>query len=169
MNKGVQLGLYAPETERDSCGIGCVANINGAKSHDVISDAITMLERMEHRGGTGSDPDTGDGAGILIQISHSFFKGVTEELGIALPAQGTYGIGMIFFPRDKKVREECRSKFNEYIDDQGFELLGYREVPVDNKVPGKGATAVEPVIEQVFLKRKFDALIGDDFERKLFV
>ena len=160
-------GLYTPELEHDSCGIGCVANIDGRKTSEVIQDAIDMLENMEHRGGTGSDPATGDGAGVMIQNPHDYLVEECKKLNIDLPEFGHYGVGMIFFPTIKSVREECRQVMESYADELGFEILGYRAVPVDHTVPGSGALKVEPVIEQVFLKHRESTF--DDLERKLFV
>ncbi len=161
-------GMYLPEMEHDACGIGCIANIDGNKTYSVVEDALTMLENMEHRGGTGSDPETGDGAGILIQIPHDYFKEECDKIRIDLPEQGTYGVGMLFFPATREVREACREVLNSNIEKLGFELLGYRPVPVDRKVVGAGAKEVEPVIEQVFISPKQE-LDPDTLERKLFV
>ncbi|MDH5380035.1 MAG: glutamate synthase large subunit [Cyclobacteriaceae bacterium] len=165
----MNLGLYTPEMEHDSCGIGCIANINGSKSHKVLSDALEMLRRMEHRGGRGADPKSGDGAGVLIQIPHLFYKEETAKLGWELPEEGKYGVGMLFFPRNPVVREECRRVLNVHIRDLGFELLGYRFVPIDDKVPGSTASLVQPEIEQVFVKPIDENLSEQDMERKLFV
>ncbi|ELR72211.1 Glutamate synthase [NADPH] large chain [Fulvivirga imtechensis AK7] len=168
MRKLQQRGLYTPELEHDACGIGCIANIDGKKTAKTVQDALDMLENMEHRGGTGSDPETGDGAGILIQIPHHFYKNECEKLGITLPEFGAYGVGMLFFPTNKSVREECKSILEKHAKELGFEVLGYRPVPVDHNVPGAGSSKVEPVIEQIFVKHK-DNLTGDNLERKLFV
>lgn len=160
--------MYTPELEHDACGIGCIANINGNKTSDVVQDAITMLENMEHRGGTGSDPETGDGAGISIQVPHNFLTAKCKELGFELPAFGAYGVGMIFFPPHASVRKECRAALEQHAEESNFEILGYRPVPVDHSVPGAGAKKAEPVIEQVFFRHK-DDLVEDALERKLFV
>ncbi len=161
-------GLYRPEFEHDACGIGCIANIKGIKSHGIIQDALDMLENMEHRGGTGSDPETGDGAGILIQVPHDFLRIKCLELGFDLPKPGHYGVGMIFFPTNQQVREKCRATLEDHAAEMGFEILGYREVPVNRNIPGSGASRTEPVIEQIFLKHSED-LTGEALERKLFV
>ena len=113
-------GLYRPEFERDSCGIGFVTNLKGKKSHDIIQNALTMLECMEHRGGTGYDVKSGDGAGILIQIPHDFFAAQASDLGIQLPAEGEYGVGMIFFPSDPKQAEACRKVLDASIEELGL-------------------------------------------------
>ncbi|MFY0688631.1 MAG: glutamate synthase large subunit [Cyclobacteriaceae bacterium] len=162
-------GLYVAEHERDSCGVGCIVNINGRKSHKTVKDALTMLKNMEHRGATGADPDTGDGAGILVQIPHTFFKNELRELGINLPDKGHYGIGTIFYPQHYPTRNECRKVLNSCIKKMGFQLIGYRVVPVDGTVPGHGSKSVEPYIEHIFLQPKDHKIVGDELERKLFV
>jgi glutamate synthase (NADPH/NADH) large chain len=128
-----------------------------------------MLKNMEHRGATGSDPETGDGAGILVQIPHHFFKQEMRDLGINLPDEGHYGIGMVFYPQHYPSRKECRKVMNSCMKKMGFKLLGYRVVPVDPSVPGHESKSVEPYIEQVFIQHKNTKLEGDDLERKLFV
>ncbi|MEX2336908.1 MAG: glutamate synthase large subunit [Fulvivirga sp.] len=160
--------LYSSSLEHDSCGIGFVANLKGRKSHDIIEDAITMLINMEHRGGCGCEPDTGDGAGILIQMPHDFFEEECKKLGFELPSFGEYAVGMIFFPSDGDRREECRALLNDYIKDLGFELLGYREVPTTNAGIGPTALSVEQKVEQVFIRQK-EFIDADALERRLFV
>lgn len=169
MKEKTSRGLYTPELEHDACGIGFVANINGSKTNQTLRDALSMLENMEHRGGKGSSPKTGDGAGVLFQIPHDFFVEESNRLGFKLPGAGKYGVGMVFFPRDKKVMNSCREVLRKNIKELGFELLGFRPVPVDHSVPGPGAAEVEPIIEQVFVVAKDDAFSGTDLERKLFV
>jgi len=161
-------GLYRPEFEHDACGIGCIAHIDGRSDHQLIQQAIDMLERMEHRGGTGSDPESGDGAGILIQNPHEFFVEECQSIGIRLPEKGKYGVGVLFWPTIKNVREECRIVFERHAEQLGFDILGYRKVPVDRNVPGSEAKKVEPVIEQVFLTHG-KGYSGIDLERRLFV
>jgi glutamate synthase (NADPH/NADH) large chain len=124
---------------------------------------------MEHRGGRGSSPKTGDGAGVLIQIRHEFFVEESARLGFQLPAAGKYGVGMVFFPRDKKVLNSCKEVLKKAIKALGFDVIGFRVVPVDHDVPGPGASEVEPVIEQVFVKPLKEGLTGEEIERKLFV
>jgi glutamate synthase (NADPH/NADH) large chain len=164
-----QQGLYRPEFEHDACGIGFRANIKGRKSHQIVADAIHMLERMEHRGATGFDPNTGDGAGILIQIPHEYFVEECSKIGFQLPPAGEYGVGMIFFPNDETVREECRDIVNRKLKRLGLTLMGYRKVPTLNNTLGLGSLSVEPYVEQLFVKRPDD--ISDDlaFERKLYI
>ncbi|EIM77676.1 ferredoxin-dependent glutamate synthase [Nitritalea halalkaliphila LW7] len=161
-------GLYRSEFEHDACGIGAVVNVKGVKTHETISDALFMLSNMEHRGGRGADPKTGDGAGILIQIPHSFLAEVTQRSGITLPDAGRYGVGMVFFPRNAQLYKKSKEQFNGLIKQHGFKLLGYRQVPVDETVPGSGALEVMPNIEQVFVTHK-DGLQDIDLERKLYV
>src|SRR5688572_16660582 len=166
MKKTTSRSLYTPELEHDACGIGFVANINGTKSNNVLRDALSMLENMEHRGGKGCNARTGDGAGILIQLPHDFLAEEASRLGFGLPAPGKYGVGMVFFPRDKKVMNACRDVLKKNINALGLELIGFRSVPVDHSIPGPEASEVEPVIEQVFVKSKNDEFTDDVLERK---
>jgi glutamate synthase (NADPH/NADH) large chain len=161
-------GLYVPELEKDSCGTGFIANLNGIKSHQLIEDALTMLANMEHRGACGCEPNTGDGAGILIQTPDDFFRYKAKELGFELPAFGAYGVGVVFFPAERNLRNQCRVLFNDYVDECGFELLGYRKVPTDNELLGDSAIASEPRIEQIFVRPKAP-LAEIALERALYV
>ena len=161
-------GLYRSEFEHDACGIGAVVNVKGNKSHETISDALLMLSNMEHRGGRGSDPKTGDGAGILIQLPHVFLKEVALRSGFVLPDEGSYGVGMTFFPRNRQLYKKSKALLNQILEELDFELIGYREVPVDETVPGSGALEVMPVIEQLFVRHR-KGLKGIDLERKLYV
>ena len=162
-------GLYSPSFEHDSCGIGFVVNIKSNKSHQIISDALTILENMEHRGACGCEINTGDGAGILIQTPHEFFFDECIKKGIHLPVYGKYGIGVLFFPKDVRLREECRDIFNRAAEKLGLEILGYRKVPVNTEEIGVTALSVEPEIEQVFIACPDHISSREDFERKLFV
>lgn len=162
-------GLYHPSFEHDACGIGFVANIKGGKSHQIISDALTVLENMEHRGACGCENNTGDGAGIMIQMPHEFFFDECIKLGVHLPSYGKYGVGVIFFPKEIRLREECRSIFNRTAEKLGFEVLAYRKVPVNTHDIGPTALSVEPEIEQVFIACPDHISDPDAFERKLFV
>lgn len=168
MNNKENKGMYVPSMEHDSCGIGFVANLKGKKSHETVQDAVTMLMNMEHRGGCGCDPETGDGAGIMIQNPHDFLKEECATLGFELPEFGTYAVGMIFFPAEEAAREECRYILDKHIGELGFELLGYREVPTDNSTIGATAKSTEPKVEQVFVIHK---TITDpaELERKIYV
>ena len=162
-------GLYRPEFERDSCGIGFVANIKGNKSHQVISDALTILENMEHRGACGCESNTGDGAGILIQTPHAFFFDECLKMGVHLPAFGRYGVGMVFFPQELRLREECRDIFTRATEELGMEVLAWRKVPVNPQNIGFTARSVEPDMEQVFVACPDHITDPMAFERKLFV
>src|SRR5436190_1268057 len=162
-------GLYHPSYEHDSCGIGFIANIKGSKSHPIISDALTVLENMEHRGACGCENNTGDGAGIMIQMPHEFFFDECLKCGVHLPAYGKYGVGVIFFPKEIRLREECRDIFNRSAEKLGIETLLYRKVPVNPDGIGLTALSVEPEIEQVFLACPDHINNPDEFERKLFV
>lgn len=162
-------GLYQPEFEFDSCGVGFVANIKGVKSFKVVSDAITMLENMEHRGATGYESNTGDGAGIQIQIPHELLVDEALSYGIDLPIAGNYGVGMLFFPQDQALRDECKRILKHCSEKLNLNILGYRPVPVNNRDIGETAKAVEPVMEMVFIEKPFEIEKDADFERKLFV
>lgn len=162
-------GLYDPSFEHDACGIGFVANIKGSKSHQHITDALTVLENMEHRGACGCESNTGDGAGIMIQVPHEFFFDECIKQGIHLPSFGKYGVGFIFFPKELRLREECRDIFNRSAEKLGLEILCYRKVPVNTQDIGKTALSVEPVMEQVFIACPDHISQPDEFERKLFV
>ncbi len=164
-----QQGLYDPSFEHDACGIGFVANIKGNKSHQHISDALTVLENMEHRGACGCENNTGDGAGIMLQIPHEFFFDECISLGIHLPSYGKYGVGFLFFPKEIRLREECRDIFNRAAEKLGLEILGYRKVPVNRNDIGPTALSVEPCMEQVFIGCPDHINDPEVFERKLFV
>lgn len=161
-------GLYVPQLETDSCGTGVIANLNGIKSHKLVEDALTMLQNMEHRGACGCEPNTGDGAGILIQTPHDFFERKCREMGFQLPEFGKYGVGVVFFPRDRTLRNQCRFLLEDYIDELGFDVLGYRKVPTDNEMLGDSAVAVEPRMEHYFIKPKQE-LDRKALERRLYV
>src|SRR6195952_4542118 len=162
-------GLYSPEFERDACGIGFVANIKGNKNHQIVSDALTVLENMEHRGACGCESNTGDGAGLMIQTPHEFFFDECIKLGLHLPSFGRYGVGVIFFPQEIRLREECRDILNRSAEKLGLEVLGYRKIPVNRDDIGLTALSVEPEMEQVFVVCPDHITNPDDFERKLFV
>lgn len=168
MSEPQQKGLYVPELEKDSCGTGLIANLNGIKSHKVIEDALTMLTNMEHRGACGCEPNTGDGAGILIQTPHAFFAKKCKEQGFELPEFGKYGVGVVFFPADRNLRRQCRVLFDDYIDELGFDLLGYRKIPTDHEELGESAVSVEPRMEQVFVAPKAP-MEPKALERRLYV
>ena len=162
-------GLYHPSYEHDACGIGFVANIKGNKSHQNISDALTVLENMEHRGACGCDANSGDGAGIMMQMPHEFFFDECVKLGVHLPSFGKYGVGVIFFPKEIRLREECRDIFNRTAEILGLEILAYRKVPVNTSDIGPTALSVEPEMEHVFIACPDHISNPDEFERKLFI
>ena len=164
-----QLGLYDPAFEHDACGIGFVAHIKGIKSHQNVGDALTILENMEHRGASGSEVNTGDGAGIMIQIPHEFFFDELLYKGLHLPNVGEYGVGFIFFPTEKGIAAECKEIFERAAEKLNIEIIGYRQVPVNRTNIGPTALSVEPIMEQVFVKKPEHEKDAEDFERKLFV
>ncbi|HEY8875687.1 MAG TPA: hypothetical protein VIM32_03445 [Desulfosporosinus sp.] len=162
-------GLYDPALEHDACGMGFVVNIKGEKSHDIIDEALTVLENLSHRGASGADENTGDGAGILTQIPHNFFKRECELLGFNLPEKGSYGVGMVFAHRYDDFRKTQIETFEKIVQEEGQTILGWREVPIDKTTIGEGAKAVMPRFIQVFIGK--DAGLRDDmdFERKLYI
>jgi glutamate synthase (NADPH) large chain len=162
-------GLYSPSFEHDSCGIGFVANIKSSKSHQIVSDALTILENMEHRGACGCEHNTGDGAGIMIQVPHEFFFDECSKLGAHLPAFGKYGVGVLFFPKDIRLKEECRDIFNRCAEKLSLEVLVYRKIPVDPDTIGFTALSVEPEMEHVIVTCPDHITNPEDFERKLFL
>jgi glutamate synthase (NADPH/NADH) large chain len=164
-----QAGLYDFANEHDACGVGFVANIDGRRSHKIVEDGIEVLRRLLHRGAAGCDPDTGDGAGILMQLPDEFFRAIPGELGFALPAPGHYGAGMVFLPREQKLRKQCMSLLCEVVAEEGADFLGWRDVPVDENALGKTARASCPTICQFFVGRGKAKLTEANFERKLYV
>ncbi len=164
-----QQGLYRPEFDHDACGIGALADINGERHHQILDDALSILVNLEHRGGTGLEKNTGDGAGILFQVPHHFFRKEAQKCGQILPAEGDYGVAMLFFPQDDKGVEDARRVFEEGCAEAGVPLLFWREVPVDPHDLGETARACMPTILQAFLGRPDDTPAGDAFERRLYV
>jgi glutamate synthase (ferredoxin) len=162
-------GLYQSRHEHDACGIGFVANIKGKKSHATVNRALTVLKNLDHRGATGSESNTGDGAGILLQIPHKFLKKSCSGLGIDLPKRGTYGVGMIFLPPEREERLPCEKAVENIVAQEGQEVLGWRKVPTDNFYLGKSATDSEPSMRQLFIKRNPAIETTLEFERKLYV
>lgn len=160
-------GLYDPQYEKDSCGIGFVVNIKGKKSHDIVRKGLQVLENLTHRGAQGADSHTGDGAGILLQIPHAFLKRVAGDTGVVLPEVGEYGVGQLFLPPTTDSRRLCEKVFTEIIAEEGLRLLGWRDVPVNSEQIGAVARTTEPFMRQVFIAR--DALNEVQFERKLYV
>lgn len=162
-------GLYNPVFEHDACGIGAVVNMHGQKSHKIILQALTILKNLAHRGGAGSESNTGDGAGILIQIPDKFFRQACPSAGIDLPSAGEYGAGMVFLPRGRENRGRCEQKIEEIVAEEGLNILGWRTCPVNQDRLGEAAKASRPFIRQLFIGKRGD--IGDTmaFERRLYV
>ncbi|MEO5969269.1 MAG: glutamate synthase central domain-containing protein [Bdellovibrionia bacterium] len=160
-------GLYDSRFEKDSCGIGMVAHLKGLKSHDIVKDALEVLMRQHHRGAQGVDPNTGDGAGILLQIPHDFFSELLGRDGIKLPQPGTYGVGMVFLPSNSGQRKKLQNIFESFIFSEGASLLGWREVEVNSSVLGDSARSTQPKIYQIFIS----SLDSDQqsLERRLYL
>jgi glutamate synthase domain-containing protein 2/glutamate synthase domain-containing protein 1/glutamate synthase domain-containing protein 3 len=161
-------GLYDPRNEHDACGMGFVVNLNGEKSHEIIRKGIEILINLTHRGACGCDPETGDGAGILIQIPHDFFARECAELGFSLPEPGTYGIGMMFLPVERQQRLICEGIVEKIAREEGLTVLGWRDTPIDGDAIGREARATQPYIEQLFL-RGGAGWNHDHLEQKLYV
>jgi glutamate synthase (NADPH/NADH) large chain len=162
-------GLYRPSKEHDACGLGLVANIKGIKSHQIVEDALKVLLNLEHRGAVGADPLAGDGAGILTQIPHSLFAADAGRDGFELPHPGQYGVGQLFLPQDAAVRDRCEEIVARVLAEEGIPLLGWRDVPVDNRALPEIVVASEPVHRQIFVGRPFSIGDEDAFERALYV
>ena len=162
-------GMYDPRFEHDNCGIGAVVNIKGVKSHATVENALKIVENLKHRAGKDAEGKTGDGVGILLQISHKFFTKAVKPLGVELGGERDYGIGMFFFPQDELARNQAKKMFEVIIDKEGMEFLGWREVPTDPTKLGKKAVDCMPCIMQAFVKRPKDVAKGLDFDRKLYV
>jgi glutamate synthase (NADPH) large chain len=161
-------GMYRPENEHDACGLGFVANIEGQKSHDIVLKGIQILVNLTHRGACGCDPETGDGAGILIQIPHKFFERECASLGFTLPAPGEYGVGMVFLPVDPHDRILCEGILEKTAREQGLTVLGWRDTPINGDTIGRVARNTQPYIEQIFIRREL-GMDQDALERKLYV
>lgn len=168
-------GLYDPNFEKDSCGVGFIANIKGEKSHGIVKKAVKILLNLNHRGAVGSDPNTGDGAGILVQIPDEFFRIQCDNLGIPLPSPilGSlpkalgYGVGMVFLPREPAVRMQCEGILERMVEAEGQKVLGWRDVPVDSRVIGETAKGTEPIIRQIFIESSCSN--EEEFERVLYI
>jgi glutamate synthase (ferredoxin) len=170
-------GLYHPQFEHDACGVGFIVHMKGRQSHDIVEQALTILVNLDHRGACGCETNTGDGAGILMQLPHKFLRKVAAEEGISLPEPGQYGVGMIYSSPDPAQREKSRRVFEQIVAEEGQQVLGWRDVPTDNSSLGNTAKASEPFMEQVFIQRAASLIpsgspdLADDitFERKLYV
>ena len=161
--------LYSPAFEHDACGIGAVVDIKGRKTHKTVSDALTIVETLEHRAGKDAEGKTGDGVGILLQISHRFFKKAAEEIGINLLSERDYGVGMFFFPQNELLRSQAKKMFEIIAEKEGLKVLGWRSVPSDNTAIGKKALECMPCIMQCFIARPYDVKRGLEFDRKLYI
>ena len=160
--------LYRSEYEHDACGIGLVVNIDGRAERSIVENALCIVEKLEHRAGKDASGQTGDGVGILVQISHGFFKGAAAELGIELGAARDYGVGMFFFPQDNYLRAQAKKMIEFLSQKEGMEFLGWRDVPVDKSVLGERASSCMPAIMQCFIRRPEGTAQGIDFDRKLY-
>jgi glutamate synthase (NADPH) large chain len=162
-------GLYDPALDKDSCGVGFIADIKGRRSHAIVADALTILLNLEHRGAVGADPRAGDGAGILVQIPHKFFAKRATELGFTLPVAGDYAVGVLFMPHEESWRAEIRDVFAEETAREGMQLVGWRDVPNDNSCLGQSVKPTEPFHQQVFIGKGDRRLDADEFERRLYI
>jgi glutamate synthase domain-containing protein 2/glutamate synthase domain-containing protein 1/glutamate synthase domain-containing protein 3 len=160
--------MYDPKNEHDACGIGFVASIKGHRSHDIILKGIQVLINLTHRGACGCDPETGDGAGILIQIPHEFFASEAHKLGFSLPNPGEYGVGQIFFPVERHQRLECEGIMERVVGEEGLTVLGWRDIPTDGAAIGRIARGTQPYIQQIFIGHR-PGMTADELERKLYV
>ncbi|QHS23217.1 glutamate synthase large subunit [Virgibacillus sp. MSP4-1] len=161
-----QQGLYDPKFESDACGIGFIANIDGHQTHQMIQDAITILCRLEHRGGRGSDPNTGDGAGIMMQIPDELYR---KEWNQMLPKQGDYAVGMLFLPQQEHLRKKAESVIESVIEEEHHELIGWRTVPVNESILSETAASTMPYIRQVFIKKPEKLYSADQFKQSLYL
>lgn len=164
-----ETGMYDPRFEHDNCGIGAVVNIKGIKTHATVENALKIVENLKHRAGKDAEGKTGDGVGILLQVSHKFFSKVTKPLGIELGDERDYGVGMFFFPQDELKRNQAKKMFEVIVNKEGMEFLGWREVPTDPTKLGQKAVDCMPYIMQGFVKRPAEVAKGLDFDRKLYV
>ena len=165
-----QNGLYDPSHEHDACGVGFVAHIKGQKSHAIVTQALKILENLDHRGAVGADALMGDGAGILIQLPDALYREEMAHQGVTLPAFGEYGVGMIFLPKEHASRLACEQEMERAIRAEGQVLLGWRDVPINRDMPMSPTVRdKEPIIRQVFIGRGTDVIVQDALERKLYV
>lgn len=160
--------LYDPRNEHDACGVGFIVNIRGEKSHEIITKGIEILINLTHRGACGCDPETGDGAGVTIQIPHKFFVKECKKLGFTLPAEGEYGVGMVFLPVEQTSRLICEGILERIVREEGLSVIGWRDTPVGADAIGRIARASQPYIEQIFIRRP-EGMNRDAFDRKLYV
>ena len=161
--------LYSPEFEHDNCGIGAVVNIKGIRSHATVDNALTIVETLEHRAGKDAEGKTGDGVGILLQISHKFFSKAAKQLNLSIGSERDYAVGMFFFPQNELRRNQAKKMFEIIAEKEGLEVLGWRAVPSEPSVLGSKALECMPNICQCFIKRPQGVKRGIDFDRKLYV
>ena len=163
------IGLYHPSFEHDNCGIGAIVNIRGKKTHDTVKNALEIVANLEHRAGKDGEGKTGDGVGILLQISHKFFKKIAEEMSLDIGGEREYGVGMFFFPQDELKKNQAKKMFETIVDKEEMEFLAWREVPIAPDILGKRAVECMPCIMQCFVKKPKDVKKGLDFDRKLYI
>ncbi|MEQ9449563.1 MAG: hypothetical protein RLN70_11775, partial [Rhodospirillaceae bacterium] len=164
----VEEGMYDPLNEHDACGFGFIADIHNQPRHEIVHQALEIVHHMDHRGAIGADPMAGDGAGILIQLPDAFIRKVFAKQGVEVPAKGDYALGMVFLPRDHKLRDLAIKAIEKTTAAEGQILLGWRDVPTDNSVLGESVKPNEPVIRQVLIQRGPDTADNAAFERKLY-
>ena len=162
-------GLYDPANEHDACGVGFVADLKGRKSHTIIEYGLQILENLTHRGAAGADPRDGDGAGILVQMPHDFFREVCPPLNIGLPEPGHYAVGHLFMPSNQAERSQCKATIERVVKAEGFKLLGWRTVPTENACLSPEVVETEPAHRQLFLGRGPSMKDEAEFERRLYV
>src|SRR5882724_3246148 len=162
-------GLYDPFYEKDACGVGFVVDIQGRKSHKIVQQALQALDNLRHRGACGCEENTGDGAGILMQIPHEFLKKAAKEAKFELPSAGEYGVGVAFLPKNDADRKDCEKRLEAVVREEGQMFLGWRTVPTSNKTLGASAIASEPLVRQFFIGRSSKLQDDQAFERKLYV
>ncbi|MGB4361494.1 MAG: glutamate synthase subunit alpha, partial [Rhodoferax sp.] len=163
-------GLYSAAQEHDACGVGFVAHIKGVKSHDIVKNALKILENLDHRGAVGADKLMGDGAGILIQLPDALYREEMAAQGVTLPPPGEYGVGMVFLPKEHASRQACEQELERAVQAEGQVLLGWRDVPVDRDMPmSPNVRKKEPILRQIFIGRGNDVIVQDALERKLYV
>ena len=168
-SKPKKQGLYDPRFEHENCGIGLIVDMKGRRSHSIIKGALEICVNLDHRGGCGCDPITGDGAGLFIQLPHKFFKSVcAKECGFEVPEEGDYGVGFVYLSKDAKLRAEEESTIESVVSEQ-LELIGWRDVPVNSAILGKASSECEPLMRQFFVKRSDAIERGLPFERKLYI
>ncbi|MBC8129365.1 MAG: glutamate synthase subunit alpha, partial [Rhizobiaceae bacterium] len=166
-----KIGLYDPRNEHDGCGVGFIAHMKNEKSHSIVVKGLQILENLTHRGAVGADPLMGDGAGMLVQLPHAFFKAEMAAQGVDLPEPGHYGVGQVFMPQAPEARAQLEALFESVVHEEGQVVLGWRDVPVENDSLSKAPeiAATEPVHRQIFVGRAAAVASDDDFERKLYI